>query len=61
MLLTILVILHVGRAMCGHDGIVHGGLLATIFDESLARNVRSCRIALPLTLRLCSTSTPTLE
>ena len=33
------VILHVGRALCGHDGIVHGGLLATLLDESLARNV----------------------
>ncbi|KAI4520676.1 Thioesterase/thiol ester dehydrase-isomerase [Schizophyllum commune Loenen D] len=32
------VILHVGRALCGHDGIVHGGLLATLLDESLARN-----------------------
>lgn len=30
------VILHVGDLMCGHDGIVHGGLLATICDEGLA-------------------------
>ncbi|KAJ3478753.1 hypothetical protein NLI96_g9540 [Meripilus lineatus] len=29
--------LHVGRGLCGHDGIVHGGLLATLLDESLAR------------------------
>lgn len=29
--------LHLGRSLCGHDGIVHGGLLATILDESLAR------------------------
>ncbi|KAG8892270.1 hypothetical protein FRB99_002839, partial [Tulasnella sp. 403] len=28
---------HVGRSLCGHDGIIHGGLLATILDESLAR------------------------
>ncbi|OCH91722.1 Thioesterase/thiol ester dehydrase-isomerase [Obba rivulosa] len=28
---------HVGRALCGHEGIVHGGLLATLLDESLAR------------------------
>ncbi|KAI6044010.1 HotDog domain-containing protein [Pisolithus marmoratus] len=28
---------HVGRGLCGHDGIVHGGLLATLLDESLAR------------------------
>lgn len=32
-------ILHLGRALCGHDGIVHGGLICTVFDESLARNV----------------------
>ncbi|KAG6377581.1 HotDog domain-containing protein [Boletus reticuloceps] len=30
-------ILHVGRGLCGHDGIVHGGLLATLLDETLAR------------------------
>lgn len=29
-------ILHLGDLMCGHDGIVHGGLLATICDEGLA-------------------------
>ena len=32
--------LHVGRGLCGHDGIVHGGLLATILDEAMARVVR---------------------
>ncbi|KAG1823533.1 HotDog domain-containing protein [Suillus subaureus] len=32
-----IVIVHVGRGVCGHDGIIHGGLLATILDESLAR------------------------
>ncbi|QRV78361.1 thioesterase superfamily protein [Ceratobasidium sp. AG-Ba] len=31
-------LVHVGRSLCGHDGIVHGGLLATLLDESLARN-----------------------
>ncbi|KAG8216710.1 HotDog domain-containing protein [Butyriboletus roseoflavus] len=31
------VVMHVGRGLCGHDGIVHGGLLATLLDESLAR------------------------
>ncbi|GJE99470.1 thioesterase/thiol ester dehydrase-isomerase [Phanerochaete sordida] len=30
-------ILHVGTALCGHEGIVHGGLLATLLDESLGR------------------------
>ncbi|PWN37060.1 Thioesterase/thiol ester dehydrase-isomerase [Meira miltonrushii] len=28
---------HLGRNLCGHDGIVHGGLLATVLDETLAR------------------------
>lgn len=31
------IFLHVGRSLCGYDGIVHGGLLATICDEALAR------------------------
>lgn len=31
--------IHVGRGLCGHDGIVHGGLLATLLDEGLARTV----------------------
>ncbi|KAG9286196.1 hypothetical protein G9A89_014182 [Geosiphon pyriformis] len=34
--------LHIGRDMCSHDGIVHGGLLATIMDEILARTVIPC-------------------
>lgn len=29
--------IHLGRNLCGHDGIVHGGLLATVLDETLAR------------------------
>ena len=32
-------IVHFGRGLCGHDGIVHGGLIATVFDESLGRLV----------------------
>lgn len=32
------VVVHLGRSLCGHDGIIHGGLLATVFDETLARN-----------------------
>jgi len=31
--------IHVGRGLCGHDGIIHGGLLATLLDEGLARTV----------------------
>jgi len=30
-------VLHMGRGLCGHDGIIHGGLIATVFDEALAR------------------------
>lgn len=32
-----IVMVHVGRGLCGHDGIVHGGLLATLLDEALGR------------------------
>ncbi|PCH37108.1 Thioesterase/thiol ester dehydrase-isomerase [Wolfiporia cocos MD-104 SS10] len=32
-----LVFVHVGRGVCGHEGIVHGGLLATLLDETLGR------------------------
>ncbi|KAF9527869.1 HotDog domain-containing protein [Crepidotus variabilis] len=32
-----IIVLHLGRGLCGHDGIVHGGLLATLLDESLGR------------------------
>ena len=35
------VFLHLGRGLCGHDGIIHGGLLATLLDESLWRMVRT--------------------
>ena len=35
------VFLHLGRGLCGHDGIIHGGLLATLLDESLGRMVRT--------------------
>lgn len=42
------VVMHLGRSLCGHDGIIHGGLLATVFDEALARNVSALE-ALPYT------------
>jgi len=32
-----IIILHLGRSMCGHDGIIHGGLVGTVLDETLAR------------------------
>lgn len=34
-----LLIYHLGQDLCGHEGIVHGGVIATILDDSLARNV----------------------
>ena len=30
-------ILYVGDALCGHPGLIHGGMLATLMDEGLAR------------------------
>ena len=35
-------ILHVGDGLCGHEGVVHGGLLATVLDEALGRTVSPC-------------------
>jgi hypothetical protein len=37
-------VFYLGPAVCGHPGIVHGGLLATLMDEGLAR---TCFAALP--------------
>ncbi|BGP27274.1 hypothetical protein JCM10295v2_006238 [Rhodotorula toruloides] len=30
-------VVHVGGGLCGHEGVVHGGLLATVMDEALGR------------------------
>lgn len=35
------VFVHLGRGLCGHDGIIHGGMLATILDETIGRTVCS--------------------
>ncbi|KAN0062447.1 hypothetical protein ACQY0O_005338 [Thecaphora frezii] len=32
-----IIVIHLGRSLCGHDGIIHGGMLATLCDEALAR------------------------
>ncbi|KAK0540715.1 hypothetical protein OC835_000532 [Tilletia horrida] len=32
-----LIFVHLGRSLCGHDGVIHGGMLCTIADEALAR------------------------
>jgi hypothetical protein len=34
------VYMHLGHGLCGHEGIVHGGMLATIVDEAMGRLVR---------------------
>lgn len=41
---TLVQISYLGPALCGHPNIVHGGLLATMLDEGLAR---ACFPALP--------------
>jgi adenylylsulfate kinase len=37
-------IAYIGNQLCGHPGIIHGGLMATLLDEGLAR---CCFAALP--------------
>lgn len=41
---TLTQIMYFGPDLCGHEGIIHGGLLATMLDEGLAR---ACFPALP--------------
>ncbi|KAF4767477.1 hypothetical protein HAV15_009523 [Penicillium sp. str.  len=41
---TMISLMYLGGDVCGHQGIVHGGLLATLLDEGLAR---CCFPALP--------------
>ncbi|MCJ1311486.1 hypothetical protein MMC25_005158 [Agyrium rufum] len=41
---SIVVISYLGKDLCGHPGVVHGGMLATMLDEGLAR---CCFEALP--------------
>ncbi|KAG8625569.1 hypothetical protein KVT40_005970 [Elsinoe batatas] len=41
---TLVSLSYLGPALCGHPGIIHGGLLATMLDEGLAR---ACFPALP--------------
>ncbi|ERT00264.1 hypothetical protein HMPREF1624_03635 [Sporothrix schenckii ATCC 58251] len=33
----LVMIMHVGRGLCGHPNIVHGGFVATVLDEFMAR------------------------
>ncbi|KAJ7288621.1 HotDog domain-containing protein [Mycena rebaudengoi] len=49
------VFVHVGRKMCGHEGIVHGGFLAVLLDEVMTRNAimnLPGRVAVTATLSL---------
>ena len=39
------IVTHVGHGLCGHEGIVHGGLLATLMDESLGRLVSASSLS----------------
>lgn len=41
---SLVAISYLGHELCGHPGIIHGGLLATMLDEGLAR---CCFAALP--------------
>lgn len=51
---SITTISHLGTDMCGHPGIVHGGFLATMLDEGLAR---CCFAALPHNVGMTATLT----
>ncbi|KAI0340660.1 Thioesterase/thiol ester dehydrase-isomerase [Trametopsis cervina] len=49
-----IIVIHVGTAVCGHEGIVHGGMLATLIDESFGRitilNLQEAVVTANLTL-----------
>ncbi|ORY47194.1 HotDog domain-containing protein [Leucosporidium creatinivorum] len=44
--------LHLGTGLCGHEGVVHGGLLGTVLDESLGR---TALLALPTNIGVTAT------
>ncbi|CAK7222682.1 hypothetical protein SBRCBS47491_004942 [Sporothrix bragantina] len=48
----LVMILHVGKGLCGHPDIVHGGFVATLLDETLAR---CCFKALPHEIAMTAT------
>ncbi|GAA5826631.1 hypothetical protein JCM11251_002827 [Rhodosporidiobolus azoricus] len=47
-------IAHVGGGLCGHEGVVHGGLLATVMDEALGR---TALLSLPTNIGVTATLT----
>ncbi|CAK7203330.1 hypothetical protein SEUCBS139899_006061 [Sporothrix eucalyptigena] len=48
----LVMILHVGKGLCGHPDIVHGGFVATLLDETLAR---CCFKAVPYEIAMTAT------
>ncbi|RKO99963.1 hypothetical protein CXG81DRAFT_4813, partial [Caulochytrium protostelioides] len=44
-------VVHVGDRLCGHDGVLHGGVLATLCDEMTARAAMS-RLTIAVTANL---------
>lgn len=51
---TAAILIYLGKDICGHPGIVHGGMLATLLDEGLAR---TCFPALPHKVGMTATLT----
>ncbi len=49
-----IVFIHVGRGLCGHDGIIHGGVLATLLDEAMARTVSDTSIRISVEVLMFS-------
>ncbi|GAA5853126.1 hypothetical protein JCM8547_000209 [Rhodosporidiobolus lusitaniae] len=47
-----ILIVHVGAGLCGHEGVVHGGLLATVCDEALGR---TALLSLPTNIGVTAT------
>lgn len=39
--------LHLGKQLCGHAGIIHGGMIATLLDEILGCVVSVIQFPIP--------------
>ncbi|ORX99728.1 Thioesterase/thiol ester dehydrase-isomerase, partial [Basidiobolus meristosporus CBS 931.73] len=35
----VVMIVHLGPKLCGHKGIIHGGMIASLLDEALGRTI----------------------
>ena len=51
-------VIHVGKEMCGHAGIVHGGATASIFDDCFGALVFSLKCVIPSSLPTHLVRTP---